>query len=175
MNCSEISTLLEPHTDKRLTSAQHALGDEHLGRCDSCCSAGYALTVLRSHRDIAVPPPRAGLLSEMIAHVSLVQTAAVTRTGDRFWLGAGLGGALAAGIVFALLNFNAIYEEQPGSNFPQLNIALNDTRDVNVAIESPATPDQDTLSDEWPYGVNRLPLSSYVEVLLVCVGDADRR
>jgi len=141
MDCTEVSTLLEPYSKEQLTSDQKDAIDAHLGRCDSCGSAAYALAVLRSHRDVAVPPPRPELLSEVITHASLAQiaTATATRAGDRFWLGAGLGGALAAGMVFALFNFDAVRPEQAGPSLTQLSIALNDIRDVNVAIESPAT------------------------------------
>lgn len=139
MDCTEVSALLTLYSDKQVTLAQKGAIEAHLGRCDSCSSAAYALTVLRSQQRVPAPSPRSGLLSEVIAQASLAQTAEGARVGDRFWLGAGIGGALAAGVVFALLNFNAIHEEQPGPRLPQLSIALNETRDVNVAIESPSS------------------------------------
>jgi hypothetical protein len=84
-----------------------------------------------------VPTPRTEFFAEVL-HLA-TQSGAVEhqRTGNRFWIGAGLGGALAAGIVLALLSFNSLLQPPPGSSVPQLTIALNETRDVNVAIDSP--------------------------------------
>ncbi len=137
MDCSELSSLLEPFADKRLTSVQRIAVAAHLERCDSCASAAYGLEILRAQRGIAVPTPRPELLSEVVDRAALAGAAAAQRGGDRFWLGAGVGSALAAGIVIALLSFNATRQEHAEASVPQLDIALNETRDVNLAIDSP--------------------------------------
>ena len=137
MDCTEVSTLLELYAETQLTSAQRVAVEAHLGRCDSCSSAAYAVTILRSQRRVATPATRPGLLSEVIDRAAMADSETVTRGSDRFWLGAGIGGALAAGIVFALLNFNSINQRQPDLRIPQLGIAFNETRDVNLAIDSP--------------------------------------
>lgn len=137
MNCAEVSILLESLVEQCLTPAQHRLVTAHLTGCDSCASAAYALEQLRAKRLSTIPDPRPGLLSEIVTQVTQSELATDLRTPDRFWLGAAAGGALAAGIVLALLSFNSIGPMEPDTRSSQLSIALNETRDVNVAINSP--------------------------------------
>ena len=139
MDCIELSSLLELFVDKRLTSVQRAAVKKHLGGCDSCASALHAVEALRARRSVVAPTPRTEFFAEIIQLATQGGAVEYQRTGNRFWLGAGVGGALAAGIVIALLNFNAMRQEHLGPSVPQLNIALNETRDVNLAIDSPTT------------------------------------
>lgn len=136
MDCTELSSLLEPFVDKRLTFVQQAAMKKHLGGCDSCASALYAVEALHARRSVVAPTPRTEFFAEVIQLATQGGAVEHQRTGNRFWIGAGLGGALAAGITFALLSFNSVLQP-PEPSMPQLTIALNETRDVNVAIDSP--------------------------------------
>lgn len=137
MDCTELSSLLEPFVDKRLTSVQQAAVKKHLGECDSCASALYAVEALHARRSVVAPTPRTEFFAEVLQLATQDGAVAHQRTGNRFWIGAGLGGALAAGITFALLSFNSVLQPPPEPSMPQLTIALNETRDVKFAIDSP--------------------------------------
>jgi hypothetical protein len=53
-----------------------------------------------------------------------------------FWSGASVGGALAAGIVMAVMSARAVDQLPPSSSSTDIAIALHDTKDVMVAIDS---------------------------------------
>jgi len=135
-DCKTMSESLEALADGLLGPAEGAAVKEHLTVCDSCASAWQALETLQAHRSTPAPAPRPELFSEILRAATEANSIERESGVSRFWLGAGLGGAIAAGIVFALLSFSPILQERTLST-PQLTIALNETRDVNVAIDSP--------------------------------------
>jgi len=135
-DCKTVSESLEALADGLLGPGEQAAVKEHLTACDGCASAWQALETLRTHRSTPAPAPRPELLSEILHAATERNAIERAPDGSRFWLGAGLGDAVAAGMVFALVSFSPILQESTPAT-PQLTIALNETRDVNVAIDSP--------------------------------------
>jgi Putative zinc-finger len=134
MNCQDVATLLDDHLDDALGPMQRDSVADHLATCESCRSAWRAARVLRCYGDVPTPAPRPDLLRETVGVAA--RAAARQRRSPSFWWAAGAGGALAAGIVLTVLAFySAIPIGRSGAS-PGLTIALNETRDVSVAIES---------------------------------------
>jgi len=135
MNCENVAILLDDHADGRLDPDQWADVGGHLAHCEDCSSAWYGMQKLRSMRSQPVPPPRATLFAETMA---MARNQPAQLTGNRrFWLGAGVGGALAAAMAWALVVFGPGLQPRTESAQPALTVALHETRNVDVAINSP--------------------------------------
>ena len=133
MNCENVAILLDDHADGRLDPDEWAAVGGHLAHCEDCSSAWYAMQKLRSVRSETVQPYRAGLFADTMA---MATNQPVRRTGSsRFWLGVGAGGTLAAGLAWVLVVFAPAI--QPLSEQPALTVALHETRNVDIAINSP--------------------------------------
>jgi len=144
MDCDEIATLLDGLADGTLSSGQRTSVETHLVRCDDCDSAWLAMRSLRAVRAQPVPPPRAGFFEKAVWTATVrsrVQHSDRIRTvaRGRFWLGTGFGGALAAGVLLAVLTVGDWLRPPEADPRAELSIALHETRDVNIAIDSPAS------------------------------------
>jgi hypothetical protein len=67
--------------------------------------------------------------------VSANARATPRRTG--FWLGVGVGAALAASIAAAVIMMLRPFSQAPPPGAPAVTLAINEERDVNVALSSP--------------------------------------
>jgi hypothetical protein len=124
----------------RSSAVPSAAVSEHIARCGSCRAAQRALRALS--RDNAVPVPRLAegaferaLQRAVETGVQQQGTFPVQRRG--FWLGTAVGGALAASIAVAVTAWwlNARAPTAPAN--PQVQLAVHETRAVNVSLESP--------------------------------------
>jgi hypothetical protein len=111
----------------------------HGRQCSRCGSALAAVQALRALNDSPAPSPAEGLLTRVTDAAARLHVEPRRRLpqANRFWLGAGLGGSMAAGILFTLAWFGGFFANVGGGEPTQL-LALHGTRDVNIAIESPA-------------------------------------
>jgi hypothetical protein len=143
MNCTEVASLLDDLADERLSCGQKVSVEMHLARCDDCEHASRAVRLLRASRAYPTPAPRAGFFEEAVSGAAAKSRMQQGSPGQgRFWLGAGFGGALAAGIVLALLTVGGLVRS-PATDVPaELLVALYETRDVNIVIDSPAQFDE---------------------------------
>lgn len=139
MNCEQIGNLLDNGEILELTPHQQGAVTEHLRGCERCNSEWRAVRALWEVATLPAPAPREGLFSEAMR---LATTLAEYRGGTRaersrpsFWLGAALGGALAAGLVIAVMGTLPRPETAPAAA-PAITIALNEVRDVGVGIDS---------------------------------------
>jgi anti-sigma factor RsiW len=139
VSCLRVAELLDTYADSRLPAAQRTSVDAHVAQCPSCARAWEAVLVLRAERNAQPPRPRPELYDHALrlAVQCAEQARPQERRQGRFWLGAAFGGALAASLVAGLLAFMPLDRSPaPAGTAPELLIALNDTRDMNVAIQS---------------------------------------
>jgi hypothetical protein len=133
MKCEDVLVALQD-TRPANELARRAAG-EHLAGCEDCRSAAHALAVLRADRDLLIHPP-----SDDAWQRALV--AAVTpREHERprhapFWLGVGVGVALAASIGAAVVMLRPLADSAE-RGVPAVTLALNQVRNVDVALSSP--------------------------------------
>lgn len=137
MNCQEINDLLDSRRSRDLTADQEERVGEHLLACESCESAWRASRMLGAYGDAPSPAPREGLLEETWRLVAESTRRARRRTGS-FWLGGAVGAALAASIaIAAVLWVDSPVDVQPGGVSSGLAIALHETRDITLEVDSP--------------------------------------
>jgi len=107
----------------------------HVAACPDCRRASAALAALRADRERPVPRPPAGAVERALRRVTAAPPVMPRQRG--FWLGAGVGAALAASVAvavtWALLDPAAV----PRAAIPAVTFALNEVRNVNVAVDSP--------------------------------------
>jgi len=132
MKCEDVLSTLQ-RDDARAELAKRA-ASEHLARCEDCRSAAHALAVLRADRDLPIPLPSEDVFRRAIG--AAVTGPLPSRSG--FWLGVGVGAALAAGLALAVIVFRpAEVVAPPSSAVPQIVLNVNQQREVSVALSSP--------------------------------------
>ena len=144
MNCIEAASLLDDLAEGTLNRGQRGLVETHLTRCDDCDSAWLAMRSLRALRGQTAPAPRAGSFEKAIWTATIgsgVQhpDRKLDVARGRFWLGTGFGGALAASVLLAVLTVGSLVRSPEVDSRAELSIALHETRDVSIAIDSPAS------------------------------------
>lgn len=131
MKCEDVLSVLQ-REDAGADLPKRAAA-EHLARCEDCRNAAHAFAVLRADRDLAIALPSDDVFRRAIA------AAAAGRAPSRqgFWLGVGVGAALAASLTLAILAFSPVEVVAPPSVAPQIVLNVNEQRDVSVALSSP--------------------------------------
>ena len=136
MNCQDITDLLDSRSNADFTVAQLLRLGEHVLACESCESAWRASRMLRLWGETRTPPPRADLLLETM-RIAATEPPQAQQQPRLAWLSAALGAALAASIaVVVVLGIHFPRTSDPGDPAPGLTIALHETRDVTLAIDS---------------------------------------
>jgi hypothetical protein len=134
MRCEDVLTVLQRTGSASDLARRDAT--EHLASCEDCRNAAHALAMLRADRDLPIQRPRDGAFQDAIrAAVSVNARATPKKTG--FWLGVGVGAALAASIAAAAVMMLRPFIEAPPPGAPAVTLAINEERDVNVALSSP--------------------------------------
>ena len=132
MRCEDIEGLLNEHADTGLTPAQRKDVEAHLAACEACSTAWHAARALRRHRALPtlLPSP------DLIAKIAAIHQArgAKKRVSPRV---AAIGGALAAGIALVAFDYYRTVVDIRVRPVPSVTMALNETRDVRVTIDSP--------------------------------------
>src|SRR5262249_42098706 len=132
MKCEDVLSALQ-RDDTHSELAKRAAG-EHLARCEDCRNAAHAFAVLRADRDLPIPLPGDDVFRRAIG--AAVAGPAPSRSG--FWLGVGVGAALAAGLALAIVMFRPVdVVTSAPSSAPKIVLNVNEQRDVSVALSSP--------------------------------------
>jgi len=140
MNCHDIANLLDSREVLELTAAQQESVNAHLSSCASCEREWRAVRALWDVSMIETPAPRPDFFTQAIR----LATAAGARKEARpprqpsFWQGAGFGAAIAASLVAAVMTFFIAPDAADVEQRAAITVALNEPRDVDVAITSAA-------------------------------------
>ena len=136
MNCEDAISSFQSTSEDGPTDLESRKAAEHVAGCDECRDALLGAAALHKLRDQA--PVRT---PENFFEQTLQSVAANTmprETGLGFWHGMGIGGAVAATLVMAFM----ISIERPSSDLsstpaaPEFVIAMNEARNVNIAIDA---------------------------------------
>ena len=137
MRCEAVVEFLDGTRSPSGIEQRQAL--DHLAACEECSNAWTAIEALEEDRDSLIPVPSDGALPRAVLRAA--QLGDVRRAASRrvFWrgVGVGLGGALAAGVLAAVLMFQSGPSLPPAVAAPEVTLALNQSRDVNVTLDSP--------------------------------------
>jgi hypothetical protein len=133
MKCEDVLTVLQRNGSASDLARREA--SEHLASCEDCRNAAHAVAMLRADREMPIQRVRDGAFQDAIrAAVAANARVAPRKTG--FWLGVGVGAALAAGIAAAaVMMLRPLSLSPPGA--PAVTLAINEERDVDVALSSP--------------------------------------
>lgn len=132
MNCGQAVDLLTGPPDEA-TAAQRQAAKDHAVHCPDCRSAIVAVHSLRLASLAPIPAARPGAMERTLRAASGPVRPGIAAAG-RFWLGMCAGAALAASVALAV-----VWLAPSGTGFdstatPQLQMALNETRDVNISL-----------------------------------------
>ena len=134
MKCEHVLTVLQRAGNSSDPARREAT--EHLASCEDCRNAAHALATLRADRDLPIERPRDGAFQDAIrAAVSASSRTTPRRSG--FWLGMGVGAALAASVAVAAVMMLRPFSQSAPPGAPAVTLAINEARDVNVALSSP--------------------------------------
>jgi hypothetical protein len=134
--------------------AEQRLALEHIATCPDCRDVQLALAALSTERRRSLPAPPPGALHRAV-HAAAAAAARAPRERTRkrrqrwgFWAGMSLGGVVAAGLAVAILALGPSAWRIGGASdsgsiaearaTPEISMALNETRDVNISVEAPA-------------------------------------
>lgn len=134
MKCEDTGELIEAKRAGTLDEHEARQLETHLASCGDCRAAADAAAALGMLREQPTAEPPAGLLERVVRRSALAGDAQPPRS--RFWLGAGVGAALAASVMFAFVA-SGVFESisQPSAAPPAFQVALGEPRNVNIAIE----------------------------------------
>jgi hypothetical protein len=135
MNCERAVDLLTGTVDEA-SAADRRAASAHAAGCRDCRDAVTAAYALRLANLAPVPSARSGAVDRVLA--SVARAPSVERaTAGRFWLGMGLGAALAAGVAFAIVMFAPFDGAGLSSATPKLEMALNEARNIDISLTTP--------------------------------------
>ena len=136
MKCQDIEHKLVDLVSGKLTPTELEDCRQHIAHCVACDEAmrgAEGLAELRSRDPGSLP---AGLFETVSAR--LERRADQDTGGNRFWTGTAFGGAVAASL-FALALISSWIQlppNAPDQAAPEFIVALSESRDLNVAIET---------------------------------------
>ncbi len=134
MKCEDVLEGLRSGDDANSTLRREARA--HLAECPRCDAAAEALLALEAERHSPVPRLPEGAFARAMERATRPRTPAVA-SHRGFWLGAMVGGALAASIAVAV----ALLWWQPSppsaAANPEVRLALHEVRAVRVSLDAP--------------------------------------
>jgi hypothetical protein len=133
MKCEEVLTVLQAPAPGNEVARRAA--SEHLSGCEDCRNAAHALAVLRADRDLLIDPPSDDALRRAIV-AAVAQQARPQPRRATFWVGVGVGAALAASVAAAVFVLRP-FADSAGRAVPAVTLAINEVRNVDVALSSP--------------------------------------
>jgi hypothetical protein len=107
----------------------------HIAECEACRAATRAVAALARERALSAPRLADGAFERALQRAT--QPTPRVAAGRRgFWLGAAVGGALAASLAVAITAWWVRPVIPPAAN-PQVRLAVHEVRAVKVSLDSP--------------------------------------
>jgi len=152
MNCEQQHQNLDRFLDDELENALLHQFQAHTTDCDNCAAALRRKSRLRQAlKSMPILPPEDGFLDSVVEQ-TLVKT---HRNEVRFWSTAGIGGAIAAGVIAWLIvslpaELPSVVEQD---SLDTVTISLNVEKTFKLTFESSRDMQDATLSLKLPAGV----------------------
>jgi hypothetical protein len=133
MNCESVLERLSALSGDELASMERRRLDGHVAVCEECRSAIRAAEAMRMLREQPVEKVPEGLFGRVMKNAT---GGAMPAASNRsFWLGAGVGGSLAAAIAVVALTLGLVGNEpNRETGVAQFGVSMEEARDLNVAI-----------------------------------------
>lgn len=137
MHCTDVQQHMDDYLDGALEKETMAQVDAHLQGCDACHSMlEQTQSLLALLKDSEVEPMRPSFAQQAFAQARAAH-ARQTKTTHRHWFSAGFGGALAAGIVMALVLGPMKTLLLPAASVETISMSVDESRTVNVVFHAP--------------------------------------
>ena len=152
MNCDQYHENLDQFLDDELEAALLTEFQAHTEDCRDCTEVLRRKKDLRQAlRSMPLPAPEDGFLDSVVEH-ALVTT---HRNEKRFWSSAGIGGAIAAGVIgWMVLSLPAdLPQVTDPTQLDTVTISLNVEKTVKLTFNSSRELQAATLSLQLPAGV----------------------
>ncbi len=151
MRCEEYQQYLDSYLDRELDDdLKHEVESHHAG-CEACATQLHRKQALRQTlRSMPVTPPEDGFLDTVVEDVLITNH----RNETRFRATAGIGGAIAAGIVaWLVFALPSDLPTAPDTTLETVTIALNVEKTFRLTFESERELQAAAISIELPRGV----------------------
>lgn len=151
MHCDQYRENLDPFLDGELDEALSREIESHQTECDACSAVRSRKEALRQTlKAIPVPPPEDGFLDAVVEE-TLINT---HRNETRFRATAGIGAAIAAGVVaWLVLVLPADLPTQPEAALETVAITMNVEKTFRLTFDSRRELQAAAISVELPDGV----------------------
>jgi hypothetical protein len=134
MNCQLVLERLDALSSDALASVERRKIEEHVATCEECRSAMRGAEAMRTVKTQPIEDAPDDLFERVMKRTA--GSGIPERLNNRFWLGAGFGGALVAAIAVVALTLG-LFRNESGSDadVAQFMVSMEETRDLNVAID----------------------------------------
>ena len=151
MNCDQYQQNLDPFLDGELDAALSRDVEAHSRECAGCSAQLARKEALRQTlRTLPVTPPEDGFLDAVVEE-TIIDT---HRNETRFRVTAGIGGAIAAGIVaWLVLVLPSELPTAPAGSLETVTITMNVEKTFRLTFESKRELQAAAISVELPEGV----------------------
>jgi hypothetical protein len=135
MNCDIVADKLTELAAGTLSSYEEHACQAHIAACRTCRDALRGAAAMREARMLDAPDVPAGLFGRIAAEVARPRRPAAHP--QRFWLGAALGGALAASLLAAAVALGILVRPVPAPepDTAQFYVTTTEARSMNIAID----------------------------------------
>ena len=136
MNCEDAIAKIQSDSESGPTDLDSRQAMEHIAGCEDCRDALNGLEALHEIRKQTPVGAPEGLFGRIIQNVT--ENAKPQKTRYGFWHGVGIGGAVAATLIMAFMASTVMRSPEVASApaTPEFVIAMNEARDVNIAIDA---------------------------------------
>lgn len=151
MNCDQFQDQLDPYLDGELDAALSRDMDAHSVECGTCAALRTRKEALRKTlRSLPVSPPDDGFF-DAVMEETIINT---HRNETRFRVTAGIGGAIAAGLVaWLVLVLPADLPTEPAGVIETVSITMNVEKTFRLTFESKHELQAAAISVQLPEGV----------------------
>ena len=165
MTCTDLNNKLDDYLDGTLGAGEVQLLDQHVESCSDCsqrvAQENRLRSALRQYGETSAPRPDADYFDRALLRAARNGSA----TQRNRWVMTGFGGAIAAGLVMWLVGGMLLKTPTlPEAGIPQVTMALEEPRTVNLVFSSAAELVDATLTVSLPAGLELAGFEGQTEV-----------
>lgn len=136
MKCEDIVELAQSGESGVMDETGRQIVVEHVAQCTDCQNAIRAVDATRWLRNQTVEAASDDLFVKTMG-VVLEQSTPVHNRGKSFWLGAGVGGAVAAAVFAAVIALGLLRSVETGNTATaDFFVSMTEPRELNIAIDT---------------------------------------
>lgn len=136
MNCEDIVELAQSGESGVMDETRRQIVVEHVTQCSDCQDAIRAVEATRWLKNLQVEAADDDLFARTMGRV-FEQPSRVHDRGGSFWLGTGVGGAVAAAVFAAVIALGLLRSPTTEKTATaEFLVSMTESRDLNIAIDT---------------------------------------